>query len=308
MNFPLHPTPASLRAFLTRYADSIRLHDPQQPSCATVLRYGGFVGSEIHCHSHLDRAMDEARRLIFAYEESGRSVPSGAIILADTLSGSKGRFSRSWHAPAGGLWGCMILADTFLPATRNLIPLTLGIACCEAVHETGAKEARLRWVNDVMLSSSKLAGFLVESHYSPRHGELFHLLGFGININNCSFPDKLTANAISLATHTGEKIDLPAFTHFFLARLVWNIGLLCFEEEREFHLSSEQKEFGVPLLIRRWKTLSDTLGQRVKYGYNIEEEALFEATAMDIRRDGALMMRLDDGSEIVELSGEVRYL
>lgn len=308
MGLPLHPTPASLRAFLARHLEGTVGFQQSLELSTAVLRHGAFVGSVIHCHPQLERTMDEARRLISEYERSGRSVPSGAVILADTLTSPKGRFTRSWHAPPGGLWGCLILADTFLPATRNLIPLSLGISCCEAVHEMGVHETRLRWVNDVMLCQRKLAGFLVESHFSPRHGELFHLLGFGININNASFPDELTPTAVSLSQHTGGLVDLSVFAHTFLARLSWNIGLICYEEEQNLHSWHEQDEPPPSLLMQRWKELSDTLGQRVQYGYNIDQEVLYEATVVNIRNDGALAMRLTDGNEVVEQGGEIRYL
>jgi len=308
-NNSLHP--ASLQEYLWTRELSERKKGLRLPPPETILRYGAFVGSAIQCHSSLERTMEHARRHITDAESQGTSVISGTVILADTLVHSKGRFARSWHAPQGGLWGSMILADTFLTRARTLLPLALGIACCEAVRGLGIHEAHVRWVNDVLVRGQKLAGFLVESFRGPRYGEAFHLLGFGINVNNNSFPAELTDNAISLSRILDGPVSLPDFTLSFLAKLAWNIGLLCHEEERELHRwegAEDQENQAAHLLLDQWKKLSDTIGKKVLYGYDIQQKPLYEAVVTGINSDGAIVMRLNDGTEIIEHSGELQYL
>jgi BirA family biotin operon repressor/biotin-[acetyl-CoA-carboxylase] ligase len=309
------PTPALLQEYLWKHElPRRRLHHPLLPSPEKILRYGAIVGSAIQCHSTIDRAMEHARQHITHLEERGVSAASGTVILADTLVRSKGRFSRTWHAPTGGLWGCLILADTFMGRARTLLPLTLGVACCEAVHELGARNACVRWVNDVLVSGQKLAGFLVESFRSPTHNESFHLLGFGININNNCFPDPLANMAVSLSQVLGHPINLHDFTLSFLAKMAWNVGLICYEEEQGLHCdfswedrgnTEEQKDH---LLLEQWKNVSDTIGKRVIYGYDIQQKPQYEARVTGIKPDGGIIMRLDDDHEIIEHSGELQYL
>lgn len=302
------PTPASLHEYIWQLEKSSRSRNPLLPSPEKILRYGAIVGSVIQCHSSMDRTMDQARQHISDLEKTGTSVASGTVILADTLIRSKGRFARSWHAPVGGLWGCLILADTFLTRARTLLPLSLGVSCCEAVRDLGVDEAYVRWVNDVLFSGQKLAGFLVESFRSPQHGEEFHLLGFGININNNCFPDALENTAVSLSQILGTPINLHDFTLSFLAKMAWNIGLLAYEEEQELDRYCSAEEEESHLLLDQWKRLSDTLGRRVLYGYDIQQKPQYEARVTGIRPDGAIVMRLDDGNEIIEHSGELHYL
>lgn len=302
------PTPASLQEYIRQREKSSRCRNPLLPSPEQILRYGAIVGSVIQCHSSMDRTMDQARQHISDLEKTGASVASGTVILADTLIRSKGRFARSWHAPVGGLWGCLILADTFLTRARTLLPLSLGVSCCEAVRELGVDEAYVRWVNDVLFSGQKLAGFLVESFRSPQHGEEFHLLGFGININNNCFPHALENTAVSLSQILGAPINLHDFTLSFLAKMTWNIGLLAYEEEQELDRYCSAEEEESHLLLDQWKRLSDTLGKRVIYGYDIQQKPQYEARVTGFRPDGAIVMRLDDGNEIIEHSGELQYL
>lgn len=299
-------TPSLLDDYVTSVEQVLRQQEGGQ-DCETIFRYGAYVGSVIRVYPSLDRAMDTARTHIAAQEKQGRSVVNGSLILASSLTLSKGRFSRSWHAPPGGLWGCLILADTFLPLFRNLLPLIPGIACCEALHQEGATDATIRWVNDVLLGGKKQAGFLIEGYRSPVHGENFHLLGFGLNLNNDSFPPELRETAVSLTQVLNHPIDISSFALSFLAKLRYSIGLLLHEEEQWLARGGRDEYEEEHPLIKRWKELSDTLGRRVTFGYDVMQNPQYEAVVSGIAGDGALVLQHDDGTSSVEHSGEIRY-
>jgi len=273
-----------------------------------VRRYGAFVGAAIESHSSLPRAMDYARSLIQETAHAGGSVASGTVILADTMNRSKGRFTRHWHAPVGGVWGCMIHANTLLPESRRFIPMATGLACCEAVREVGVGDAVLRWVNDVLVFGGKLAGFLVEGYTEPVHGEEFTLVGFGINVNNCSFPADLSCAPVSLKQLLEKNIDLSDFTALFLSRLAWNFGLLYHEEAKELQGEGFSGNRGKHLLLERWLACSDTVGKRVVYGFDVMTSPQYQADVLGVDDDGGLVLRLEDGHQKTEYSGEIRYL
>ncbi|MBB5349165.1 biotin--[acetyl-CoA-carboxylase] ligase [Desulfoprunum benzoelyticum] len=272
----------------------------------SILRYGAFVGSAIECHPVLDRAMERARTHIAAMEQGGRSVYNGTVILADRLERSKGRFDRTWHAPAGGLWGCLLHVNTLLPQSRNLISLAVGVACCEAVREMGIA-AELRWVNDVLVGDRKVAGFLIESFFSPRYREEYNLIGFGININNRHFPHELQDTALSLAQALGRPLDISAFARLFLAKLSFALGLLYYEEEQGRY-DDGGWEVEDHRLLRCWRELATTVGRRVVFGFNVMQAPQYQATVSGISGSGGLVMVLDDGHEKTEYSGEIRYV
>ncbi len=273
-----------------------------------VGRYGAFVGSVIESHHSLPRAMDYARGLIGQTARNGTSVASGTVILADMMSQSKGRFTRHWHAPSGGVWGCMIHANTLLPQSRRFIPLATGLACCEAVRELGVAEATVRWVNDVLVDGRKLAGFLVETYTEPVHGEEFTLVGFGINVNNSAFPAEISDSSISLCRLLGRTIELPQVTAFFLARLAWNFGILYHEEARELRGDGFSGTGGRHLLLQRWQDVSDSIGKRVVYGFDVMTAPRYQAEVVGVDDDGGLVLLLEDGYQKTEHSGEIRYI
>lgn len=302
------PTPEDVANLLQKYGATYCQNEHPTVDVEKVLGFGAQVASSIECHPVLDRAMDRARSMVNEAASGNRSVASGKVILADSMTASKGRFTRSWHAPEGGLWGCMIHGNDMLPRTRQFIPMAVGVSCCEALHQMGIKEATLRWVNDVLIDGGKVAGFLVEGYVEPIHFEEFTLVGFGINVNNCLFPEELDGLALSIKQHLQKDVDLAALTVSFLARLGWNIGLLYHEEAKELAGEACSGNAGQNLLLQRWTELSDTIGQKVIYGFDVMTKPQYKATVLGVDGSGGLQLQLDDGHIKTEYSGEVRYL
>ena len=268
-----------------------------------ILRYGAPVGSSLAHYHQLPRCMDLLRRRV--RDNTAPSPATGCVVWADRLTGSSGRFSRSWHAPVGGLYFALLWADTLLSDFSRQLPFVAGIACCEAVQEF-LSAARLQWVNDVRIEGKKICGILSET-VPTTDGEQFHLIGIGINANTQQFPQELEATATSLRLETGAEVDLDRLCTLLLARLQWNFGLLYYSEERFLADGRAGSGEGKSLVLRRWQELSDTLGRTVTYGYDVQTKPLYRARAVDIDAAGGLVMQLSDGSRIIEYSGEISY-
>lgn len=278
-------------------------HPPEMVEA--VFRYGAVVGSQIVHFASQGRCMDEARRRILAEEEAGRSFSSGLVLVADELTCGKGRFDRVWHAPAGGLWLSVVLANTLLPEMAGFYPLAAGIACCEALRQYGV-DARLKWVNDVHVGGRKIAGILAESFRSKVHGEEFILIGVGVNINNLEFPSELSDSAVSLKGILGRDEDLALFGTRLLAKFVWNTGLLHYEEAQSMAQGEEPR---APILLASWERLSDTIGRTVWFGYDVVKKPLYKARVLGLDESGGLLLKnLADGRTTVVTAGEILYV
>lgn len=301
------PTPEMVLNYLRDQQKFHSSSEAQNNNSLDIYRYGAFVGANIQAHTSLPRAMDHGRELIRDFASRNQSIESGTVMLADTMSKSKGRFTRTWHAPPGGVWGCLIHGNNLLPESRQFIPMAVGLACCETVQEYVGKDAKLRWVNDVLIRGQKLAGFLVESYTEPTFSEEFTLVGFGINVNNCAFPEELEEFAISLKQHLGHSINLTDFTARFLAKLAWYFGVIYFEEAKSLAGEGYSGAGGLHLILSRWKELSDTIGQNIVYGFDVMTAPQYTGCVVGVDEMGGLKIRLDDGFEKTEYSGEVRY-
>lgn len=283
-----------------------------------VFRYGAVAATSIQSHQRLERGMDLARNLILEHENSDRSFPSGLVIVADELISGRGRFHRIWFAPKGGLWLTTVLVNTLLPVSSGLYTMAAGSAACEAIR-TEYPDARVKWVNDVHAKGRKICGILTETMRGPVSGEEYILLGVGINVNNMEFPPELAEVAVSLKQLLGRQVDGARLAVRFLAKLAWNLGLLHFEEKRLLAESdaatlSDPEKFASllgdrkHLLVANWLSLSDTLGRRVLFGYDVQRQPLFEGVAEGLSGAGCLLIRLPDGSLVSQNSGEIAYL
>ena len=298
-------TPQLVERYLNDVEIFLRTTMFPPPVVEDVFRFGGHVASHIDSHHHLERGMDLARAQIASCEKKGHSFPSGTIILAGSLTKGKGRFARRWHAPHGGIWLTLVMANTLLPRYAHFVPLAAGVSCGEALASIGV-DCRLKWVNDVHVEEKKIAGVLTENFRSPLYGEEYILLGIGINVNNDSFPPELEASSVSVCQILGKEVDLLDLSLRLLAKLVWNIGLLHYEERQDL---SEGEGARSNLLLNRWKQMSDSVGRRVLYGFDVQKNPLFEAKVLDIDEEGRLVMRILGKDEVIsEQSGEIVYL
>jgi BirA family biotin operon repressor/biotin-[acetyl-CoA-carboxylase] ligase len=271
-----------------------------------IFRYGAPVGTVIEQHARLDRCMDRLQELMVESEDRGEVPACGTIVLADSLRCSSGRFDRCWHAPVGGLWMAMAWPDTLVPEFSRMLPFAAGLACCRVVRSFQL-DARLKWVNDVLVDDKKIAGILCETVLRP-NGDRYHLLGIGLNVNNQAFPEDLLLHAAGMAGLLGHDLDSAEVFGRLLAELTWAVGLLYYDEELSLREQLSCEEGRVPLLLDCWQQLSNTVGRRVMYGFDVWKNPLYRAVVTGFTPCGGLIMQLDDGSGITEYSGEIRYI
>jgi BirA family biotin operon repressor/biotin-[acetyl-CoA-carboxylase] ligase len=60
-----------------------------------------------------------------------------------------------------------------------MLPVLAGLAVCEALFAAGVTGLRLRWPNDVLVESRKLAGLLIDQFVPD-----LAVVGIGINVSN----------------------------------------------------------------------------------------------------------------------------
>lgn len=128
------------------------------------------------------------------------ALPPWHAIRADVQTGGRGRTGRAWISDAGGLWLSAVLPAPGPRKKWSILPLGAGWAVIAALRDLGVEGLRLRWPNDILHGSRKLAGLLVEQ-YQPETA----VIGVGINISNR--PATLES---SLAGHTIGVADLAA--------------------------------------------------------------------------------------------------
>jgi BirA family transcriptional regulator, biotin operon repressor / biotin---[acetyl-CoA-carboxylase] ligase len=217
--------------------------------------------------------------------ESGE--PEGAVLVADHQSAGRGRLGRAWRAPPGtGLAVSLLLRPT-VPAHRwPWLPLLAGVAVVEALRVQPGTEAILKWPNDVLLGSRKLAGILVE-RVDGRSGPAA-VVGVGLNVS--AAPD----GAASLVTAGFPDVSrddvLAALLEVFGAR---------------YDQWTEAGGDPRPWLALIYRSLCDTLGREVQA--DVPGRRPVVGQAIDIDDDGRLVLRTDV-AEVAVGAGDVTHV
>lgn len=237
------------------------------------------VGQEVVYAEVVASTMDEAR----AGAAAGR--PGGTAYLAGEQTAGRGREGRSWiSAAAAGLY----VTYHLLPLTAAgapLLSLAGGLAVVDALDAACALAVDLKWPNDVQHEGRKLAGVLAEARHGAR---LDVFLGIGINLTTSpALPPEVAAIATSIA----QAGTPPPAPEALLAAL--SLAL----ERRAM-----QAEADPAALLADWRARLVTLGRRVRLhtpGGDVEGEAV------DVAADGALVLRLADGTRRAFAAGDV---
>jgi len=210
------------------------------------------------------------------------------LVVCEEQTKGKGRFGRQWLSEPGGLWFSMsygtpsnMRAAEFI----GMLNLAVGVAIANSLRRLYNIEARLKWPNDVLISSKKVAGVLIEGFFSDNKATL--VIGVGINVNN-PIPKELSNRAISLK----RVIGYPVPRGPLLVTIIRTLKTL---------LESVEKGRADDI-VDSWRALTDMLGRRIKVSLG---EKMLSGVAEDIDRSGGLVLRLDNGERIILHIGEV---
>lgn len=117
---------------------------------------------------------DDARTL------ARSSVAEGTVVLAARQLSGRGRLGRSWESPEGGAYLSAVLRPAVAPSDVSSLALAVALGVAFGLETLGARP-RLKWPNDVLLDSGKVAGVLLEMAAESDRVE-WVVAGVGINV------------------------------------------------------------------------------------------------------------------------------
>ena len=124
----------------------------------------------------IDSTNEEARR-----RATGGDVGPCWLVTAAQTAG-RGRLGRQWSSPRGNLYVTALLPFPGSLQEAALACFSAGLAVTDAAKALGVDGSQLglKWPNDVLVGSAKLAGILIET--GALHGQLWMAAGFGVNV------------------------------------------------------------------------------------------------------------------------------
>ena len=242
-----------------------------------------IIGKKIYSYNEISSTNDIAHKIAVSGEGEG------ALVLAEYQTEGRGRLGRKWLSPRSkGVYLSVILRPNILPREISIITLFSSLVVAKTIRKEVGLSALIKWPNDVMINNKKVCGILTELNGEADRVN-FVIAGIGINVNTKK--ELLPEGASSLCEEKGKDIDRIGFTKSLLVNL------------DKYYKAFLAGEMG--LILNEYKSLSAVLDRNIKINYHNRSIA---GHAVDVDKDGALVVRLDNGFHERVLAGAVTML
>lgn len=159
-----------------------------------------FIGQRIEYFEEINSTNEYAMEIA-----SNISTPEGTVVIANYQTAGKGRRGRTWSSPPES----SILTSIILrPPKTTAVPFKYtamsSLAVVKALGSSYNINTGIKWPNDIYLNNMKLGGILVEQG-STKSGDIFFVIGIGINVNIKNFPSEIQNTATSLQIEYGKE-------------------------------------------------------------------------------------------------------
>ena len=170
----------------------------------------------------------------------------------------------------------ILLKPEFEPQYASMLTLVMGLSVAQAVCELGV-EVSIKWPNDVVVSHKKICGILTEM--GVQDGKIREVV-IGVELK-----DKAT----SLYLETGKTYDRNRL-----------IGLVM--EKFEINYEKFVQTCDLSMMLDDYNMLLANKSQPVRV---LDKISPYEGVALEIDKDGALLVRVQSGEIRKVCSGEV---
>lgn len=236
----------------------------------------------VEIHEELDSTNAEARRRA----EAGEGGP--VWIMARRQSAGRGRRGRSWDTGVANLAATLLMTTDKPPAEAAQISFVAALAAADLAQAClGPGVGRLKWPNDLLVHGRKAAGVLVESGASD--AGLWLAVGVGVNLAGA--PADVERPATAFADHMAKGVPAPEVALEVLAG--------AFEAWRGTWVAE-----GFAPIAEAWTERALGLGERCEARL---PGATLHGVAEGLDADGALRLRLDDGTTARITAGDVFF-
>jgi BirA family transcriptional regulator, biotin operon repressor / biotin---[acetyl-CoA-carboxylase] ligase len=221
----------------------------------------------IHYYSELSSTMDTARDL------ARKNCPEFSVVVAGQQTAGRGRLNRQWLSDAGGLYFTVVLRPDIAVPISPRVNFLASLTMARLLRERFQIEAVVKWPNDILVDERKLSGMLSELE---AEGDRVSFINVGMGINANNDPTGIEPAATSLKTLLRREVSRNKLLTAFLDELETRLNNVDFEN-----------------IVSEWKQYTITLQRRVRI---VTRRETCEGLALDVDDNGALVVKLDDGS------------
>lgn len=278
------------------------------------------VAAQLMWHDEVGSTNDVLRELVAS---SPDQVVDRMVVATSSQTSGRGRLGREWIAPPGKALAFSVLVQDFSGMSPGWLPLIAGTAVRRGIGAFVPESAvGVKWPNDVQIAEHKVSGIL--SEMLP-DGSI--IVGIGVNVALAEH-ELPTERATSLAMHldvttsasqalgnahaetdseTTTETDLETETGTETQALM---DAVLASILRELYVLLDTASSGAPGAAEQVRSMvaddSATLGTQVVALLPSGEQV--RGVAVRLAADGALVIRVTDGREVVVAAGDIEHL
>jgi BirA family biotin operon repressor/biotin-[acetyl-CoA-carboxylase] ligase len=249
-------------------------------------RLGGrqIVGRDVQVFKETTSTNDVAERLAWD------GVGEGVVVFAETQTKGRGRLGRRWVATHGrGLLFSVLLRPDLAPQGVTQVMVAAGTAVARAIRRSTKLNPQIKWPNDILIGSKKVAGILTEMQAELDRVK-YVCLGIGVNVNQNAgdFAPELRRMATSLKIESGQAQKRSDLAIAILQELDADYGRI---RAGQFAAVADE-----------WESQCATLGRQVRI---VQGSRIVEGQAESLDNEGGLLVRTEYGRLERIISGDV---
>ncbi|WDO11420.1 biotin--[acetyl-CoA-carboxylase] ligase [Flavobacterium sp. WW92] len=152
-------------------------------------------------------------------------VENFTIVTAENQTDGKGQMGSKWSVQAGKNLTFSVLVKDLLLEVNHIFHLNVAVAVSiiEALSFLEIKELAIKWPNDILAGGKKIGGILIENSLKS-DGEIFSIIGIGINVNQQNFENLPKASSLSILLK--REINKEAVLISIVECLTRNVSLI----------------------------------------------------------------------------------
>lgn len=152
-------------------------------------------------------------------------VENFTIVTAENQTNGRGQMGSQWNVEEGKNLTFSVLVKDLLLEINHIFHLNVAVAVSivEALSFLEIKDLAIKWPNDILAEAKKIGGILIENSIKS-DGEIFSIVGIGLNINQKNFGD--LPKASSLAVLKNQEFDKSEILTTILQNLGRNISMI----------------------------------------------------------------------------------
>jgi BirA family biotin operon repressor/biotin-[acetyl-CoA-carboxylase] ligase len=246
-----------------------------------------FVGQRMIRLDQVDSTNNFAMGLL-----KGMPLEEGAVVTTARQTRGKGQRGNSWESQPGQNVTCsVVLRPSFLdPVEQFDLTRSISLALTDVLLDIIPQhEVKIKWPNDVFVDDGKIAGILIENIIVGNRIN-YSVIGIGFNVNQVEFLSG-GSTATSLQKITGRSFEVDGILKMICAAI----------EVRYLQLRNTRKE----------QLSKEYFNRLFKAGINTrftDFSAIFEATIIDVTKEGLLVLQDKNGNDRKFAMKEVGWL